>query len=692
MDSRELAGRCWPVTEVGACVAALLQGASLSDLEVVMTDGFEGEIGPAIEWHAKRLGCEAETIETSFGDLERTLRTAHPALLKMGEAGLLAVVRGGRQTLRILPPTLVTERVALRDVCGALRNAEDQPSRPDYKRLVSETAIPTDKRGEIVELLLAEQMGGRRFDKGWSLRLSPGAGAARWLRQAGTRRDAAGLIAAHTAQYILLLGAWAVLGRLSFEGRLDHSWLIVWAFLLLSLVPLRVLSTWLQGRLVVGVGTILKRRLLFGSLRLEPDEVRHQGVGSFLGQALEAEAVETLALSGGIAGLLAMVELVVSGFLLGGYAVLLFLWFLVAAALAWRFLQGHGLWTEARMRVTQDLIESMVGHRTRLAQQRRDLWHESEDKALHAYFEASRRMDGTATSLVALIPRGWLLLGLACLAPAMTRGSFSEARVGVFLGGLLLAYNAFKRLTASFAEVAAAIVAWQRIAPLFHAAARPEHLPSVPNGKKERESSAAVIEAEGLTYSYRRGGEPVLNAGGLAIWRGDRILLEGSSGGGKSTFASLLAGLRKPDSGVLLLNGVDRQSWGDDHWRKQVVAAPQFHENHVLTETLAFNVLMGRGWPPTAEDMAEAEAICRELGLGNLIDRMPAGMVQMVGEGGWQLSHGERSRVYVARAILQNADLVILDESFGALDPENLKSALECTLRHAETLLVIAHP
>jgi ABC-type multidrug transport system fused ATPase/permease subunit len=64
----------------------------------------------------------------------------------------------------------------------------------------------------------------------------------------------------------------------------------------------------------------------------------------------------------------------------------------------------------------------------------------------------------------------------------------------------------------------------------------------------------------------------------------------------------------------------------------------------------------------------------------------------MVGEGGWQLSHGERSRVYVARALLQKADLVILDESFAALDPENLKEALECTLRHAETLMVIAHP
>jgi ATP-binding cassette subfamily B protein len=64
----------------------------------------------------------------------------------------------------------------------------------------------------------------------------------------------------------------------------------------------------------------------------------------------------------------------------------------------------------------------------------------------------------------------------------------------------------------------------------------------------------------------------------------------------------------------------------------------------------------------------------------------------MVGEGGWQPSHGEKSRIYIARALLQDAELVILDESFAALDPENLHLAMQCTLRRAETLMVIAHP
>jgi ABC-type transport system involved in cytochrome bd biosynthesis fused ATPase/permease subunit len=101
---------------------------------------------------------------------------------------------------------------------------------------------------------------------------------------------------------------------------------------------------------------------------------------------------------------------------------------------------------------------------------------------------------------------------------------------------------------------------------------------------------------------------------------------------------------------------------------------------------------MGRDWPPRLEDMREAEAICRELQLGPLLERMPAGLLQMVGETGWQLSHGEKSRLYVARALLQRADVVVLDESFAALDPETLRQAVRCVLKRARTVLVIAHP
>jgi ATP-binding cassette, subfamily B, bacterial len=243
-----------------------------------------------------------------------------------------------------------------------------------------------------------------------------------------------------------------------------------------------------------------------------------------------------------------------------------------------------------------------------------------------------------------------------------------------------------------------AAIAWKQVAPFFHAAARPEvggppaFALAVGPFPHEAENGQTVLDARSLIFRYHGRGEPVLQACSLQICAGDRILLEGPSGGGKSTLVSLLTGLRLPQSGLLLLRGLDRQTLGANGWRRRVVGAPQFHENYVFTGTFAFNLLMGRRWPAQPEDLQQAEALCRELGLGDLLDRMPAGLLQMVGETGWQLSHGERSRLYIARALLHDADLVVLDESLAALDPETFHQSLHCVLDRVSTLLVIAHP
>jgi len=108
--------------------------------------------------------------------------------------------------------------------------------------------------------------------------------------------------------------------------------------------------------------------------------------------------------------------------------------------------------------------------------------------------------------------------------------------------------------------------------------------------------------------------------------------------------------------------------------------------------TFAFNVLLGRGWPSRPADLEEADGVCDALDLRPLLDRMPAGMQQVVGETGWQLSQGEKSRRYIARATLQGGDVLLLDESFAALDPPTPRRTLAFVLEKAPTLLVIAHP
>jgi ATP-binding cassette subfamily B protein len=203
--------------------------------------------------------------------------------------------------------------------------------------------------------------------------------------------------------------------------------------------------------------------------------------------------------------------------------------------------------------------------------------------------------------------------------------------------------------------------------------------------------AGALLELRKITYGYP-GMEPVLKGVDLRLEPGDRVLIAGGSGAGKSTFAAVMAGLRDPKGGLCLLGGLDRGSLGNREWRRQVVLTPQFHENHIITETLAFNLLLGHSWPPDPLRMQVAEEVCRSLGLGPLLEQMPGGMMQMVGEGGWKLSHGEQGRVMLARALLQGAQVVVLDESFAALDPETLQTCLEAVLQRAPTLVVIAHP
>jgi ATP-binding cassette subfamily B protein len=290
------------------------------------------------------------------------------------------------------------------------------------------------------------------------------------------------------------------------------------------------------------------------------------------------------------------------------------------------------------------------------------------------------------------------VLGLLGLAPVFVSGRSAPAALAIGLGGTLLAYRALQKLAVGLLHLTGAAIAWQQMVPLVTAATRAEAdgapgatlavAPHTSNGT----DAPPLVEAHDVVFRYRERGAPVLQGCSLSIHTGDRLLLAGPSGGGKSTLAALLTSLRPPEAGLLLCRGVDLQTLGADGWRQHIVAAPQFHDNYVLTGTFAFNLLLGCNWPPRPADVQEAEAVCRELGLGDLLDRMPAGLWQMVGETGWQLSHGERSRLYIARALLQRADMVILDESFAALDPETLQRAMHCVLARATTVLVIAHP
>jgi ATP-binding cassette subfamily B protein len=697
----------WPVARAGDAMGQLARAAGLpirDALAGAMPEPVTRDREAMDPWMiaaAQGLALEVDPLRVPAHELRPTLLGALPAIaLVRGDGGvrLGVLVHARGQAVSLLAPDGGLVRVSVDALVDAVRGKVEPELQARVDQLLDRAAVSAARRPRAHAALLEHLMGGRLIDVGWTLGVPPNVPFATQLREAGVFGSARTMMAMQLVQQALALSGWWLIGRGALEGQIASGWLVAWALVLFSIIPARAITSWVQGSAALRFSILLKRRLLHGALRLEPEEVRNQGSGELLGRVIESEAVESLVTSGGLATILALVEVVVAasvlclapgGLLAAAAFVVCLLGALLLAGANGRSMAG---WTAARLEMTHALVERMVGHRTRLAQEPRERWHEGEDEQLSRYVARSEQLDRTSVWMQGAVPRVWLLIGVSAIAPDFVRGTSSGAGLAVAVGGLMLGYQALSHLMAGVASLLRARVAWQQARPLFEAGGREERVGSASSGATASPEGTAVLEARELTFRYPHRHEAVIRGASITIAPRDRLLLEGASGGGKSTLGALLTGLRAPDAGLLLLGGLDPQTLGDAGWRRRVAGAPQFHENHLVGAPLAFNLLMGRAWPPRSADLAEAHAVCEELGLGPVLGRMPSGMMQMVGDTGWQLSHGERSRVYIARALLQRADVIVLDESFAALDPETLELAMRCVLKRAPALLVIAHP
>jgi ATP-binding cassette subfamily B protein len=655
-------------------------------------DTRELEIAPLIA----ALGLETEPMTIVGSDADTQLGDLGPAVIEVPEIGFVGLVdaQGGRA--RLVTTSHEPYAVRLSDLSSWLVQRGADAARGEIDRIVRECDIRSGRREHASEALLRAWAGDKKVATAWPLREHAGLDFRRQVRDAGLFGRLSGVAAAHAAEYAVWVVSWWVLGRGALSGLLDRGWLAAWALLLATLVPLRWLSLWSRAVFATGFGGLLKQRLFAGAGQLDPEIVRREGAGGLLGWMIESDTIETLALNGGLSSALAVVELIIAGAVLalgaGGLVqvAMLACWTAFAAFLAVRYMRKRLTWTQHRLRITHQLVENMAGHRTRLAQQPPEQWHDVEDAALAQYVSRSQALDRDGARLATFISRGWPMLALIGIGPTFLAVGGSVPSLAIGIGGIVLAQRALKRLTAGLAQLAGAWIAWRQVAPMFRAAVPPR--PSmVWTATGPNEVGAVALDAQAVGFQYPGRAEPALQNVNLEIRRGDRVLLEGESGAGKSSLVGLLAGWRTPTSGSILAGGYDRHVLGEDAWRTRVVAAPQYHENYLVSASLAFNLLMGNRWPPTPEDLAEAESVCRGLGLGPLVDRMPAGLQQSVGESGWQLSQGERGRVFLARALLQHSDVVILDESFAALDPESLQQAVQFSAGHANTLVIVAH-
>lgn len=702
---------CWPAGAAGAAMAAAARAAGLSPRHVDLEAPPEGTLGdlPALsrflECAAHVAGIESEPVSCRHEGLRRALGSIGAALVRLRAPDgfrWLAVATSSPERLRVVTPTGRTANVPLEALHGELTTAMDAEPGMRVDKWLERANVPEKRarraRRQLVDYLLAE----RTVDGMWLLREDPGSSFARQLRRRGLLGLATRFVLASVAQVAMAIGGWAMIARGALQGVVEAGWLAGWALLCLSVIPLQAMASQAAGELGVLVATRLKQRLLCGALRLPPAEVRARGAGGLLALVSESQAIDGAGFAGALRCLTGLVQLCAAGAVLaagaGGWlhVALLAGWVALAAGGGHLAMRARAAWTERRFELTNGFVENVIGNRTRVVQQRRQRHHARDDARSDGYLHAASAMDRWNEAVGSLAGRGWVALGLLGLVHATATREPSVAEVAIAVAGILQASLALGTLVPAWQQLQSAGVAYRSVGTLFRAAARRDEpgvpeLVSTPAGSKAARGES-VLAMHGVVFQFGKDTEPVLQGCHLDLRGGDRVLCEGRSGEGKSTLAALASGLLAPSAGLVLLRGLDRPTLGSTAWRQRVASAPQFHDNHILSGTLAFNLLMGRAWPPSEADLAEADTLCRRIGLGPMLDRMPSKLHQVVGETGWQLSHGERSRVFLARALLQHADVVILDECFGALDPETLARCVGVVRSYAPTLMVIAHP
>lgn len=199
--------------------------------------------------------------------------------------------------------------------------------------------------------------------------------------------------------------------------------------------------------------------------------------------------------------------------------------------------------------------------------------------------------------------------------------------------------------------------------------------------------NGSAVCLKNVSFTYGRAEEEVLHGVSLDIRPGTVTALVGPSGSGKSTVAKLIAGFWDVTSGSITLGGADLKEIPLSQLNRQIAYVAQ--DNYLFDRTVRENIRMGR---PGATD-AQVEAAAKAAGCDAFIRALEHGYDTVCGGGGGHLSGGEKQRVSIARAMLKNAPIVILDEATASIDPENealIQRALSA-LTKGKTRIVIAH-
>jgi subfamily B ATP-binding cassette protein MsbA len=250
-----------------------------------------------------------------------------------------------------------------------------------------------------------------------------------------------------------------------------------------------------------------------------------------------------------------------------------------------------------------------------------------------------------------------------------------------FLAALIMLYEPIKRLTATNNQIQQGISAAERVFAIVDAVPeirnRPDavELPNITKG----------IDIQDVTFRYEE--DTVLRNINLSIRAGETLALVGMSGGGKTTLVNLIPRFYDVSEGSILIDGRDIREATIESLRGQIGIVTQ--QTILFNDTVRNNIAYGNQ-KASEEDLIAA---ARAANAHDFISKLPNGYDTLIGEQGMKLSGGERQRISIARAILKDAPILILDEATSSLDTEaeiEVQEALE-NLMKGRTTLVIAH-
>ena len=264
----------------------------------------------------------------------------------------------------------------------------------------------------------------------------------------------------------------------------------------------------------------------------------------------------------------------------------------------------------------------------------------------------------------------------------MTDRPMTVPGIMVFFGMLIGASDPVRKLSGVLTGLNMGIVGAQALYPLLDTpsklpeAAHPRMLPS-----PHRE-----IRLRDVSFSYD-GIDTVVHDVNLSINFGERVAIVGPNGGGKSTLVNLICRFYDPTAGEVLLDGVPLTDLSLHDLRRRIALVTQ--QTELFNESILYNIRYGR-WDATQEELVSA---AKQAHAHEFIADFPDGYSTMVGPNGFRLSGGQRQRIALARAILRDAEILVLDEATSQIDVESERLIHESLARYVEnrTVIMITH-